>query len=95
MITRGLKVTNVNFSKPLGAKREQVRSSPYPRAVNLHGEARDCGPCGRVNSILDWAKVRGYRAGKNAARWRGHLDKLLLARSKVQRVAVAPHHFFT
>jgi integrase len=44
---------------------------------------------GRIESILDWAKVRGYRAGENAARWRGHLDKLLPARSKVQRVE---HH---
>jgi integrase len=44
---------------------------------------------GRIESILDWAKVRGYRAGENAARWRGHLDKLLPARSKVRRVE---HH---
>jgi integrase len=44
---------------------------------------------GRMESILDWAKVRGYRAGENPARWRGHLDKLLPARSKVQRVE---HH---
>src|SRR6516164_4504185 len=44
---------------------------------------------GRIESILDWAKVRGYRAGENPARWRGHLDKLLPARSKVQRVE---HH---
>ncbi len=26
---------------------------------------------GRIESILDWAKVRGYRAGENPARWRG------------------------
>ena len=44
---------------------------------------------GRIESILDWAKARGYRAGENPARWRGHLDKLLPARSKVQRVE---HH---
>jgi integrase len=44
---------------------------------------------GRIESILDWAKVRGYRAGENPARWRGHLDKQLPARSKVQRVE---HH---
>ena len=41
---------------------------------------------GRIESILDWAKVRGYRAGENPARWRGRLDKLLPARSKVRRV---------
>src|SRR6266446_6279113 len=37
---------------------------------------------GRIESILDWAKVRGYRQGENPARWRGHLDKLLPARAK-------------
>jgi integrase len=44
---------------------------------------------GRVESILDWAKVRGYREGENPARWRGHLDKLLPARGKVRKVE---HH---
>jgi integrase len=44
---------------------------------------------GRIECILDWAKVRGYRAGENPARWRGHLDKLLAARSKVRQVE---HH---
>jgi hypothetical protein len=33
--------------------------------------------------------VRGYRSGENPARWRGHLDKLLPKRSKVQTVE---HH---
>jgi hypothetical protein len=32
---------------------------------------------GRIERILDWAKVRGYRDGENPARWRGHLDHLL------------------
>ena len=44
---------------------------------------------GRIEAVLDWAKVRGYRGGENPARWRGHIDKLLPARSKVRRVA---HH---
>lgn len=41
---------------------------------------------GRIENVLDWAKVRGYRTGDNPARWRGHLDKLLPARNKVQKV---------
>jgi integrase len=41
---------------------------------------------GRIESVLDWARVRGYRSGENPARWRGHLDHLLPRRSKVQRV---------
>jgi integrase len=44
---------------------------------------------GRMEVILDWARVRGYRDGGNPARWRGHLDKLLPARSKVRKVK---HH---
>ena len=41
---------------------------------------------GRIESILDWATTRGYRRGENPARWKGHLQNLLPARSKVQRV---------
>ena len=44
---------------------------------------------GRIESVLDWATVQGYREGENPARWRGHLEALLPARSKVQRVR---HH---
>nr|WP_313901432.1 integrase arm-type DNA-binding domain-containing protein [Methylobacterium sp. J-070] len=44
---------------------------------------------GRIESILDWAKARGFRAGDNPARWRGHLQNLLPRRSKIQRVS---HH---
>jgi integrase len=44
---------------------------------------------GRIESILDWAKVRSYREGENPARWRGHLDKLLPALGNVRRVE---HH---
>jgi integrase len=40
----------------------------------------------RIENILDFAKVRGYREGENPARWRGHLDKLLPAPSKVRKV---------
>src|SRR5215831_11330328 len=45
---------------------------------------------GRIEAVLDWAKVRGYRKGENPARWRGHLDKLLPARSKIQKVEHYP-----
>jgi integrase len=41
---------------------------------------------GRIESVLDWAKVRGYRTGENPARWRGHLDHLLPITSKVKTV---------
>jgi integrase len=44
---------------------------------------------GRIESVLDWAAVRHYRAGENPARWKGHLDHLLPAKAKIQK---AGHH---
>jgi hypothetical protein len=44
---------------------------------------------GRLEQILDWAIARGHGDGLNPARWRGHLDKLLVRPSKVSRVE---HH---
>ncbi len=44
---------------------------------------------GRIESILDWATVRGFRTGENPARWKGHLDTLLQTPGKVQKVE---HH---
>jgi integrase len=39
----------------------------------------------RIESVLDWAKVRGYRDGENPARWKGHLDHLLPSPRKIAR----------
>jgi hypothetical protein len=49
----------------------------------------------RIESVLDWAKVRGYREGENPARWRGHFDKLLPKPSKVtpERASSGPRIF--
>ena len=44
---------------------------------------------GRVEAVLDWATVSTFRSGDNPARWKGHLDHLLPARSDVQTVR---HH---
>lgn len=41
---------------------------------------------GRIESVLDWATARHYRTGENPARWKGHLDKLLPAPGKIQKV---------
>lgn len=43
----------------------------------------------RIELVLDWAAARGLRDGPNPARWKGHLDKLLPAPS---RVATKSHH---
>lgn len=39
----------------------------YPTAVRVRA---------RIERILDWAKVMGYRDGENPARWRGHQSEL-------------------
>jgi integrase len=44
---------------------------------------------GRIESVLDWATAREYRAGENPARWRGHLENLLPKKTKVHAVE---HH---
>ncbi|MGA7180189.1 MAG: tyrosine-type recombinase/integrase [Thiobacillaceae bacterium] len=44
---------------------------------------------GRIESILGWATVSGYRQGDNPARWKGHLQNLLPKASKVQKIE---HH---
>jgi integrase len=44
---------------------------------------------GRIESVLDFAKARGWRDAENPARWRGHLDHLLPSPIKLRRVK---HH---
>lgn len=44
----------------------------------------------RIELVLDAAAAQGHRNSVNPARWRGHLDKLLPARSKVARVVHQP-----
>lgn len=44
---------------------------------------------GRIEKILDWATVRGYRSGPNPARWQGHLQMVFPSRFKIRKVR---HH---
>jgi len=41
---------------------------------------------GRLELVLDWATVRGYREGANPARWRGHLEAVLPNPAKFVKV---------
>jgi integrase len=43
----------------------------------------------RIERILGWATVQGYRSGDNPARWQNHLDHLLPAQGKI---APVQHH---
>lgn len=40
---------------------------------------------GRIERVLDFARVSEYREGENPARWRGHLDHMLAAPTRVAR----------
>ena len=44
---------------------------------------------GRIESILDWATVKGYRKGDNPARWKETLRHMLTAPTKIHKVR---HH---
>ena len=44
---------------------------------------------GRIEKVLDWATVHGYRDGLNPARWKGHLEAILKHPGKVQKTE---HH---
>lgn len=43
----------------------------------------------RIEAVISWATVSGYRKGDNPARWRNHLDRVLAAPTKVRKVE---HH---
>ena len=40
---------------------------------------------GRIERVLEFAKVKGWRSGENPAAWRGNLRNLLPKRQKLQR----------
>lgn len=44
---------------------------------------------GRVEAVLAWATVSGFRSGDNPARWRGNLDAVLPKPTKLKKVK---HH---
>jgi hypothetical protein len=44
---------------------------------------------GRIEAVLNWGAAHGHRQGENPARWKGHLEMILPAKSKVAKVK---HH---
>ena len=86
-----LPVRAVDTALVMKVLEQEVRDAPDGRPAPLWATRPETAARlrGRIESILDWARVRGYRDGENPARWRGHLDKLLPARAKVRKVE---HH---
>ncbi|MFZ0123485.1 MAG: Arm DNA-binding domain-containing protein, partial [Xanthobacteraceae bacterium] len=58
---------------------EQVRAVLKPIWVSKPETATQVR--GRIEQVMDYARVLGHRAGENPARWRGHLDHLLPPRA--------------
>jgi integrase len=90
-IIGALPVQAIDTALVMKVLEQEVRDAPDQSAAPLWTARPETASRlrGRMESILDWAKVRGYRYGENPARWRGHLDKLLPARAKVRKVE---HH---
>jgi integrase len=86
-----LSVQSIDTGLVIKVLKQEVRDAPdKPSAPFWMSRSETASRLrGRIESIIDWAKARGYRAGENPARWKGHLDQLLPARSKVRKVE---HH---
>lgn len=41
---------------------------------------------GRIENILGWCAIRGYRTGDNPAQWKGYLDKVYPSSSKIKKI---------
>jgi integrase len=46
---------------------------------------------GRIEKVLGWAQVRGFRTGDNPARWRGHLEELFAAKGRAKHHDALPY----
>jgi integrase len=90
-IIGSLPVQAIDTALVMNVLEQEVSGAPDKATVSLWTARPETASRlrGRIESILDWAKVRGYREGENPARWRGHLSKLLPARAKVRKVE---HH---
>jgi integrase len=86
---RPMSVAAVDTTAILKVLQQKVGTSPdAPTLWNVKTETAS-RIRGRIESVLSWAKAKGHRKGENPAAWRGHLDQLLPAKSKVTKVV---HH---
>lgn len=46
----------------------------------------------RIEVVLTWATVSGYRSGENVARWQGHLAAVLPSPAKLKKLRGDSHH---
>ena len=46
---------------------------------------------GRIEAVLDWATVRGFRSGENPARWKGYLETLFSQKTSTKHFSALPY----
>jgi integrase len=103
MRSKGLKNAKhaAQWGTTIATYAEPILGSLPPRDINVGHIHRVLEPIwttkpetagrvrGRIEKILGWCKVNGYRDGENPARWRDNLDQLLPKLSEVRKVI---HH---
>ena len=85
-----LPVAAIDIDLVLQVLRQEVPTKEGGTAQLWHAKNETASRLrGRIESVLDWAKVSKYREGENPAAWQGNLKHALPAPGKVQKVE---HH---
>ncbi|MEX0405912.1 integrase arm-type DNA-binding domain-containing protein [Aquibium sp. LZ166] len=83
------RMTLTDYCRPIEAKRvSEIETADVLRILNpIWQEKQETASRlrGRIERVLDFAKVKGWRSGENPALWRGNLKNVLPARQKLQR----------
>jgi integrase len=83
-----LPVANIDTGQVLRVLEQKHKDYPDQRVWEAIPETAS-RVRGRIEAVLDWCTTRSFRSGDNPARWEGHLDNVLPARSDIQKVK---HH---
>ena len=90
-IIGGLSVSSIDTGLVMQVLQQPVKEKDGENGIfwNLRTVTAD-RVRGRIENILDWSRTSGLREGENPARWQGHLEHSLPAKSKVQKVEHFP-----
>jgi integrase len=75
-----LAVSDVDTGEVLKVLEQEYKGQPLWNAIPTTASRLR----GRIEDVLDWAKVRGSREGENPARWEGHLEHKLPKVGKIK-----------
>ena len=83
------RMTLTDYAAPISAMRvSEIGTDDVLRVLNPLWQSRPETASrlrGRIERVLDFAKVRGWRSGENPALWRGHLKSILPPRQRLTR----------